>query len=32
LIEADQANPTVQTLRQIAGVLGCPLTDLLKTG
>jgi transcriptional regulator with XRE-family HTH domain len=30
LIEAGQANPTVQTLQQVADALGCPLADLLK--
>jgi len=30
LIEAGQANPTVQTLQQLADALGCPLADLLK--
>lgn len=30
LIELGQANPTVQTLQQIADALGCPLADLLK--
>jgi transcriptional regulator with XRE-family HTH domain len=32
LIEAGQANPTVQTLQQIADALGCSLADLLKAG
>lgn len=29
LIEAGQANPTVQTLQQLADALGCSLADLL---
>jgi transcriptional regulator with XRE-family HTH domain len=31
LIEAGQANPTVQTLQLLADALGCALADLLKT-
>jgi XRE family aerobic/anaerobic benzoate catabolism transcriptional regulator len=30
LIEPGQANPTVQTLQQIADALGCALANLLK--
>ena len=32
LIEAGQANPTVQTIQQLADALGCPLAELLKAG
>jgi transcriptional regulator with XRE-family HTH domain len=32
LIEAGQANPTVQTIQQLANALGCPLAELLKAG